>query len=136
MNDGNLIKTKSCTVCGEEKPVEEFSNTRKNQPRDESVNREYYKHPQCKPCQGRGAQAVKKIKKDPLTPQPKKTCDNCGKEFKNKQDILLDHDHCSEKFRGWLCRRCNAGIGQLGDDIKGLSGAIIYLIKAKLKWYR
>tara|TARA_B100001113_G_C20975818_1_gene563865 strand:- start:134 stop:559 length:426 start_codon:yes stop_codon:yes gene_type:complete len=51
-------------------------------------------------------------------------CDLCG-----RTDFPLQFDHChkTEKHRGWLCRPCNAGLGQLGDDIPGLERAIDYL---------
>lgn len=54
-------------------------------------------------------------------------CACCGEisEFK----LLLDHDHETGVFRGWICRSCNSGIGNLGDDIPGLEQAIKYLEK-------
>jgi hypothetical protein len=39
-------------------------------------------------------------------------CDLCQKPGK----ICMDHDHATGKFRGWLCDRCNRGLGLLGDD--------------------
>lgn len=41
--------------------------------------------------------------------------------------LHLDHNHKTGGFRGWLCRACNNGIGNLGDDIAGLQVAIAYL---------
>lgn len=38
-----------------------------------------------------------------------------------------DHDHVTGYFRGWLCNRCNVGIGLLGDDIAGVQKALDYL---------
>ena len=60
-----------------------------------------------------------------IAPVPLGTpCDLYG-----RTDFPLQFDHChkTEKHRGWLCRPCNAGIGQLGDDIAGLERAINYL---------
>lgn len=43
-------------------------------------------------------------------------------------DVLcLDHDHATGRIRGWLCRTCNAGIGQLGDTLEALQRAVRYL---------
>lgn len=48
-----------------------------------------------------------------------------------KQSMALDHDHVTGKFRGWICARCNVGLGLLGDNIEGLQAAIAYLNDAK-----
>ena len=50
--------------------------------------------------------------------------------YKRNLDISvwqLDHDHKTEKFRGWLCKKCNTGLGNFGDSIEGLKKAIRYL---------
>ena len=45
----------------------------------------------------------------------------------------LVYDHCHEigegieAFRGVLCRKCNAGLGLLGDNLNGLLKAVEYL---------
>jgi hypothetical protein len=51
--------------------------------------------------------------------------------------IFVDHDHscCNDKnnyscglcVRGLLCRKCNTGLGLLGDSIEGLMQALEYL---------
>ena len=41
----------------------------------------------------------------------------------------LDHDHVSGEFRGWLCKQCNTGLGNLGDDLDSLLRAVQYLGK-------
>lgn len=58
----------------------------------------------------------------PLPPADSK-CFNCGIVAK----LHVDHDHVSGKYRGYLCIKCNMGIGQLGDSIEGLERALIYL---------
>lgn len=47
--------------------------------------------------------------------------------------LSVDHCHITTINRGLLCQRCNVGIGMLGDDIKTLARAIIY-IKNKGIW--
>jgi len=44
-----------------------------------------------------------------------------------KQRLHVDHCHQTGKVRGLLCFNCNAGMGNLGDDIVLLEKAIQYL---------
>ena len=37
---------------------------------------------------------------------------------------VIDHDHDTGEFRGWLCNNCNTGLGAMGDTIEGLERAI------------
>lgn len=43
----------------------------------------------------------------------------------------IDHCHKSGKIRGLLCRKCNTGIGLLGENVENLTRAIEYI-----KWHR
>ena len=54
-------------------------------------------------------------------------CEKCGKYT----DLVYDHDHSTMKFRGVLCRQCNAGIGLLGDTEQGVQQALEYFNKIK-----
>jgi hypothetical protein len=40
----------------------------------------------------------------------------------------LDHCKATERIRGWLCARCNTGIGELGDNLMSLYEAKAYLL--------
>lgn len=53
-------------------------------------------------------------------------CECCGKESNR---MALDHCHETNTFRGWLCLRCNTGIGMLGDNLEGIESALTYLKK-------
>ena len=52
-------------------------------------------------------------------------CDICGESAYRRLDI--DHDHASGLFRGFLCGRCNKGLGLLGDSAASLRNALEYL---------
>lgn len=45
--------------------------------------------------------------------------------------LHLDHDHATGEFRGWLCAKCNTGLGLLGDSIEQLEMRLAYLKRAK-----
>jgi hypothetical protein len=56
------------------------------------------------------------------------SCEMCGKtEDELGKKLHMDHDHVTGKFRGWLCGRCNGGIGFLNEDVDLLKKAIEYL---------
>ena len=52
-------------------------------------------------------------------------CELCGKPSK----LHADHDHETDKFRGWLCFQCNTGLEKLGDTVAGLRAALAYLTR-------
>ena len=53
-------------------------------------------------------------------------CALCGET----DDICVDHCHETGKVRGILCRKHNAGIGQLGDTAEDVLRAYEYLVRA------
>lgn len=61
---------------------------------------------------------------EPTRPMPELCEMNCGRKA-----ICLDHCHLTDKFRGWLCRQCNTGIGLLGDSSEGLRNGLGYLAR-------
>jgi hypothetical protein len=54
---------------------------------------------------------------------PAPACDICRRAGPTE----IDHCHVSGAFRGWLCHKCNTGLGKLGDDLEGVRRAIAYL---------
>lgn len=81
----------------------------------------------CKSCLSKQNCIVQKLKRSNSYPRSKK-CECCGK--KSEYKLNLDHSHGkSGRFRGWLCRNCNQGIGMLGDSIVGVKRALKYLQK-------
>ena len=81
----------------------------------------------CRLCSNMDANAVNKHKKNHPYPTNSK-CQCC----KNVAKLHCDHSHTkSKKFRGWICSKCNVGIGNLGDDIAGIRRALKYLENIK-----
>lgn len=55
-------------------------------------------------------------------------CECCGEIETGRNSVLsLDHDHLTGVFRGWLCNKCNLGIGLLGDTAESVEKAVTYL---------
>ena len=46
-----------------------------------------------------------------------------------KDNLCYDHDHKTMEFRGVLCKKCNKGLGNLGDTLEGVMRAVNYLSK-------
>ena len=74
---------------------------------------------------------------DPEYPTPdSKICERCNKlESKmvngEPQALSLDHDHTTNKFRGWICDNCNTGMGKLGDTSKDCFEAACYILDSE-----
>lgn len=56
-------------------------------------------------------------------------CEICGTTI----DIVRDHSHQAGCFRGFLCRRCNTGLGCFSDNPELLLKAAIYAEKPASK---
>ena len=54
-------------------------------------------------------------------------CNSTSKGKKNAKYFSVDHCHTTGKVRGLLCNHCNAGIGNMKDDVVILEKAIAYL---------
>ena len=66
----------------------------------------------------------------PTRPRPA-NCECCGRPAPKEKVLVLDHNHLTGNFRGWLCDNCNHGLGLLGDSLQGLLRAIDYLCNAE-----
>ena len=69
---------------------------------------------------------------EPTRPCPAH-CENCNRKLEPGVKTHLDHDHATGKFRGWLCNKCNLGLGALGDSIAAIRRTLEYLERAELK---
>jgi hypothetical protein len=109
-----LIEWYNCRRCKEKLPITSFRVR---------VDRTNYRVKSCYVCEKKENQELREIHK--VAPKQPDFCDCCGKGGK----LHLDHCHKTLSFRGWICGRCNSGIGNLGDEISGLQMAIDYLKK-------
>lgn len=60
---------------------------------------------------------------NPTGEQKHGACKICNTESK----LYFDHDHATGQFRGWICRKCNMGLGLLGDTAASIERALEYL---------
>ena len=78
----------------------------------------------CKGCIRKQTKLREELKKKFNHVKPD-VCDCCGKA--HHKSLVLDHDHETLKFRGWLCEHCNHGLGKFGDTMEGLKKALVYM---------
>ena len=59
---------------------------------------------QCKTCQNQNAALVRRLKRAHPKSEAGGRCYACGEEA---DELMLDHDHAANAFRGRACRGCN-----------------------------
>lgn len=116
---------KRCNKCKQELPLTEFC-------KHSASN---YLRPECKSCNNLLSKQRKELRKKHGPPPENHICPICTRSESeissgggNKSTRwVLDHNHETNKFRGWLCHNCNMGIGAFKDNQEILSKAIEYL---------
>ena len=112
--------TKLCRICGIEKPLNFFRLANVRDARTE------WRRSECIECQNNIHRVRDKLRRDPSTPPkppdgtPCKLCRNPNRK------LVFDHCHYSERFRGYICQKCNHGLGSF-ETIEALEQAIEYL---------
>jgi hypothetical protein len=117
--------TKVCNKCNQELPVSAFSF-------HGGAN---YLRPECKKCNNELSKVRKSIRDSVALPDANYCCPICGLNEQETAGIgnkkngswVVDHDHNTNEFRGWLCHRCNRAIGCFEDDVERMKRAIEYL---------
>lgn len=121
----DVEKTKYCSMCRRQIPIYNFA----------TEGRKGYLRYECKPCAKKQGKLIAKIKKTAPPIPANHTCPICKRSKdelttygKNKKSVwVADHNHETEEFRGWLCHKCNLGLGNLGDDPDRCKRAMDYL---------
>ena len=118
-----------CSVCNELKENTEFTFY-KNRHTDNGYR--LMTNTNCVVCQkirSKERAAIKKKFKNIKPPEFGELCECCGKPV--TRNWQLDHCHDTGDFRGWLCKQCNTGLGNLGDNLQSLQLAVEYLQRAE-----
>lgn len=151
-----LPTTKTCRDCGRTKFAHDFGVHRYMQKKMGSASGsrggEYLRSP-CKPCASKRARrknleviAETGLTKERtyslareygMTPeafterllQQHTACAICSHPFSTARNDVpcVDHDHDTGVVRGILCRKCNLGLGLLGDNATRLRAVLAYL---------
>jgi hypothetical protein len=116
--------TKVCRYCEEELSIDNFALRYKGYEAKGIQGRDHI----CKACKKESDLYRKHLKKSAPKQPENMLCECCGTKV---DTFYFDHCHETGKFRGWVCRSCNVGIGFLGDNIEGLEKALAYLRKIK-----
>lgn len=118
-------KTKKCSKCKKIKEYSEFSK----------ANGASYPRAECKDCSKRLSKQRLQHRKDQGEPPPDYRCPIClcsekeiGRIGGNAGVWCVDHNHTTNKFRGYLCHNCNRGLGCFKDSLTRLIRALGYLI--------
>ena len=138
-----MMPTKTCCKCGMEKEFSAFYRDSGKKDGLQSWCKEcrnavagkYYKSPE-----GRQRNREVHLKRkygitlaeyDEMFDEQNGRCGICGTEEAGSKykHFAVDHCHDSGAIRGLLCSNCNRGIGLLGDNLKDLSKAVLYLAK-------
>ncbi len=105
----------TCRVCNEEKESADFI----------SGNDKHFRS-QCNQCRLAKVWAKQyniDLKQAINLTKCKQYCEGC----KATLELNLDHDHQTNRIRGFLCRACNTALGLLKDDINILQNLINYV---------
>ena len=115
---------KTCTVCKEEKSVDQFYPSKlgrgglRSSCKECEVTRSKNQYTRFERAliraKSRGAECS-------ATPEEIEaawtgTCALCGSVEGAGRRLCMDHDHTTGKFRGWLCSSCNMWLGRMGDS--------------------
>jgi hypothetical protein len=125
---------KICSKYSQEKNLCDFNgNTSGTDAFDKNGYR--LRRPECKECTkniSKGKSEAKKKAKElgfSIVAPIGTSCAICNKLPSRGNDLVFDHCHVKNIFRGYCCNSCNRSIGVLGDNIDGLLRVINYLIK-------
>lgn len=145
-----IADSKACSKCKEEKPLSAFYND-KSRPRGKAyqcktcMNRKHAEFDRSeymdvyyaanKEVMSDQSRAAMLIRKYGITAEQYAemlflqggVCAICKGPGKAYGRLHVDHNHETGRIRGLLCNTCNAGLGQLRDDVELLRAAIAYL---------
>ncbi len=104
--DNSGVKWRTCKVCKKELLFETHFSLKNGK------QTPHWRRTECKQCM-KTMNRNKNAAKRSAPPMPD-NCECCGRP-RNGKALCCDHIHGTQKFRGWICRDCNLGIGMTID---------------------
>ena len=132
------MENKTCTNCGESKPVSDFYK-RKNRPGGLvseckcctiSRNRSRYEGRKEEINDKRAAKLYNLTYDEVVRMRQEANgiCKCCGRAgLHHHKRLVIDHDHTTGQVRGLICSRCNSILGFAQDDLSTLKNLVSYL---------
>jgi hypothetical protein len=126
---GDEILTKQCIKCNTHKPLTSFNSRTRNKKGEKTELRN-----DCNDCNRKQSRIVKNLKRNYPYPDKYYQCPICTRnetsilsKSKYKTAFVLEHDHSSGVYRGYVCQDCNTAIARLHDDIESAKRLVEYL---------
>lgn len=114
------VGQKQCTTCKEWKPhTKTYFETRPSSIPGKACNLRNT----CKECRSKEKKVISRARKSQNPPKINQPCSICG----SIESLVLDHDHKTKQFRGWICDNCNKMLGMARDSPEILAAGIKYL---------
>jgi transcription elongation factor Elf1 len=118
--------TRVCIECNERKSLVDFTV---------DIQHHLGRKHTCRECIRRSVRIVKEYRRTHRYPDADYKCPLCNKEHegirRNGNAWQVDHCHRTGTVRGWLCHRCNSGLGLFQDDINRLTKAIEWVTQGE-----
>jgi hypothetical protein len=122
-----------CRRCKKRCPISEFRGYRKSCHQCENLRKLEWMHANPDVGLGRKCRAVGL---DSVAEYMRKLADAggkcavCGGE---SDRLIMDHDHYTGRFRGFLCHKCNLALGHVKDRIRTLWRAMVYILMNRIR---
>jgi len=126
---------KECNKCKVELPLSDFGyNTSGKDPFDKNGYR--LRRGDCKDCNkqaNKGKNEAMKVAKESGISYKAPEGTPCALCNKKKNNLVFDHNHETNRFRGYLCNECNRSIGMLGENMENMVKILNYINKDEKK---
>lgn len=121
------MQKKKCSKCKKILPIDNFSPCSGGK----------YLRPECRECNYILSKKRKLLREKYGQPDDNFKCPIClrskdelnGTGGASKSIWVVDHNHETDEFRGYLCHSCNRGLGIFNDDVSLFTRAVLYLSK-------